>query len=409
MPHPSPPETGGSSGKKQKDLLWQRRVFHDDKSLKEMKRFYRMLDSLLRVKKNYPQHTDRQGLGAAVSRQQLCIAKLRFGKTMEGHMKFLKLYLPQENKKDVLEKPPLFGDKGQDDPAAAYERHMAGKHFKFIISPENQRVNIEALVRTLVKRMEAATGRKFHWLAATHDDTAHRHAHLLINGADRDGRDFSFSKAFVTQTVREMARQICTAMIGPRTGEEIKLSLSRAHTAMRYTPIDEGIRNIERPYEGADPRFGSQADAAADTHYRRLCFLETLGFAAHDEKNRQRFYLEKGWKSKLKTQGRYNSFLDARKSLLFTSPHTLEQFTGDTGFIEGKITRLYKMNDEDSWNHAMVVENKAAGKSWYVPLYFEPRDKLLGAAIRCSAESNQRGQLRPKITILDGKRGRPIS
>jgi type IV secretory pathway VirD2 relaxase len=36
--------------------------------------------------------------------------------------------------------------------------------------------------------MEAITGYSFHWMAATHTDTEHPHAHLLINGTDKNGR-----------------------------------------------------------------------------------------------------------------------------------------------------------------------------------------------------------------------------
>jgi hypothetical protein len=388
------------SGKRVEDLLRQRGVHGDPSGYKEMKRLFRMMDQLLRVKKLYPEHTDQRGAGGSASRQQLCVVKARIGKTVEGHRKFLKEYLPQENKDKVVEKPELFGAPGEGDPASAYEKHMTGKHFKFIISPENQRVDIEALVRTLVKRVEKVTGHTFRWVAAVHADTAHKHAHLLINGTDAQGKDIYFDRVFITQTMREMTRQICTAMTGPRTEEEIRQSLSRIHQAMRYTSVDEEIKNLERPYQGEDRRFESRADAVEDIHYKRLCFLAGIGLAEQDGRNKRRFYLETSWKSKLKTQGRYNSYLAARQSLLFTSPWTLEQFTGASGVIEGQITKLYKMNDEDQWNHAMVIENKKLKRSWYVPLYFEAEKELLGTTVQCWAAKNQKGQIRPKIRVL---------
>jgi hypothetical protein len=400
-----PSDMRDMKGRKQKDLLWQKRVYKDPSGYKEMKRLYRMLDQLLQVPKSrkaWDRQFNRFGMGGSPA-QQLCVVKARIGKTMEGHRKFLFEYLPQENKDQVKEKPLLFGNAADDQTgsAAEYQAHMTGKHFKFIISPENQRVDTEALVRTLVKRMEAATGHTFYWIAATHTDTAHKHAHLLINGKDRDGKDVYFDPSFIKGTIREMTREICTAMIGPRSQEEIRQSRENLHKALRYTSIDEDLKNFERPYEGQRPQFESRIDAQEDLHYKRLAFLAGLGLAEQDETNRRRFYLEKGWRNKLKAQGRYNSYLSARNDLMYTAPYNLEQYDKDTGPVEGQVTKIYKMNDEDRWNHAIVIENRELGRSWYVPLYFEPRNELFGKTITCETRNNERGQLRPIIRVIN--------
>jgi hypothetical protein len=404
-----PPDIRDMKGRKQKDLLWQKRVYKDPFGYKEMKRLYRMLDELLRVpvsRKTRSHRPQRGGMGGS-SVQQLCIVKARIGNTMEAHRKFLLQYLPQENKSQVKEKPRLFGNTGEEDPAGDYQAGMTGRHFKFIVSPENQKVDAEALVRTLVKRIEAATGYKFYWTAVVHTDTAHKHAHLLINGKDRSGKDVYFEPSFIKGTMREMTREICTAMIGRRTQEEIRQYQEQAYKALRYTAVDEDLKKFERPYEGQDPKHESRVDAQEDIHYKRLAFLTGLGLAEQDETNRRRFYLEKGWRNKLKTQGRYNFFLSARQDLMYTSPYQLEQYEGDGGPVEGVVTKLYKMNDEDRWNHAMVIESRQEGRSWYVPLYYEPRDELLGRTIRCRTKKNERGQLRPIIQTIEGPMNLP--
>jgi hypothetical protein len=61
------------------------------------------------------------------------------------------------------------------------------------------------------------------------------------------------------------------------------------------------------------------------------------------------------------------------------------------------------MNDEDSWNHAILVENKKERRAWYVPVYFEPDDRLMGSTIRLSTDKNQKGLIRPKLTVLRQK------
>jgi hypothetical protein len=392
-----PSDLRDSQGKKVKDLLWQERVYKDLSGYKEMKHLYRLLDQLIRLP------SSKQGehhIGRGGSSQQFCIVKARIGRTAEGHRKFLIEYLPQKNKERVKEKPRIFGEAGVEDPLRRYREHMTGKHFKFHISPDSQRVDTEALVRTLVKRMEAVTGRQFYWVAACHTDTAHKHAHLLMNGVDKNGKDIYFDPSFIKGTIREMTREICTAMIGSRTGEQIRQQKENIHKAIRYTYVDEDLKNFERPYDGQDTRFESRIESSEETHYKRLTFLASLDLAQQDGESRNCFYLEKSWKHKLKSLGRYNSYLRARQELQYTLPCNLEEYCAETGPIEGQITRLYKMNDEDSWNHAMVVENKELGKAWYVPLWYEPRDVLAGSTVRLRAKKNERGQMRPVIYVL---------
>jgi hypothetical protein len=396
MPRTVKPTLYDLSGKRVKDLLWQSRV-RKAKDGRELTRFLSLMNRLLAPKYSRGE-SGAGGLYGSRSSQQRCVVKLRIGKTMKAHQKFLAEYLPQKNKDAVTEKPELFGPEHTGGKAVSeYEKTMTGKHFKFIISPESQRVDTKALVRTLVKRMEAATGKHFTWVAAEHTDTAHKHAHLLINGVDTNGQELFFDRVFLTQTIREMSRQICTSMIGTRTREEIQQSIAGTYKAYRYTFIDETIKNTERPYEGEGGNFESRVTAAGGLEYKRLVFLSGLGLAEQDASIKSRFYLEKNWKSHLKWMGRYNSYLDARKSLLYSGKTSLDLFTADTGPVEGTVTKLYKMNDEDSWNHALLIENKKIGKAWYVPLYFEPSARFLNAHIQCIPEKNSAGLTRPKI------------
>jgi hypothetical protein len=385
-----------------RDLAWQKRVYHKDDS-REVMRLYRLLARLLRTPKKFPEHTDYRGLNAHSS-QQLCVVKLNIGKEKAAHIRFIREYLPQENKKQVLEKPELFSEDGMVDPEflASYHAAMTDKHFKFIISPDSQAVNCEALTKTLVKRLEAVTGKRFSWMAAVHTDTDHIHAHLLINGTDKDGEDVYFDKILIKKTIREMSRQICTSMIGRRTPEEIRQSIAAAYKSSRYCFIDDAIKDweIAMPPDGSG-RYASRVSPSDDLMRKRLVFLAELGFAEKKKINdRESFYLERDWKKKLKDIGRYNSFLDARNNLLSTAAYDLEKFTADTGVVRGTVTKLYKMNDEDSWNNAVLIENKGLKKAWYVPLHFSPDEKLLNASVKCGLKNLQTGRLVPRIIIL---------
>jgi hypothetical protein len=340
------------------------------------------------------------GSRSALSGRQQCIAKCRKGKSITGHRRFIKEYLPQENKNRVKEKPELFNtDIADKDYLDEYSRAMTGRHFKFIISPESPRVDIPALVKTLVKRMEKITGYSFYWMAAVHTDTDHPHTHLLINGKDRDGKTVDFTNLFITQTMREMSRQICTELIGKRSSEEIRASLSQSHKSYRHCHIDESIHLYEKILSEKDGVYETQARARDDIMQNRLAFLSSLGLAKKAENEKNLFYLEKGWRKKLKAMGRYNSFLKARSELSVSLPYRMELYTKETGEVSGRITRLYRMNDEENWNHAILIENEKLRKAWYVPLYFEPEDKLLNAEAVCALKANRKGLLVPHIKV----------
>jgi hypothetical protein len=275
---------------------------------------------------------------------------------------------------------------------------MSGLHYKFIISPESQDVDTEALVKTLVKRMEAITGYRFNWVAATHTDTFHKHAHLLINGVDKNGREVQFDKTFKTHTVRELSRSVCTALVGRRTPEEIKASIENSYSKCRYTFLDDSLHEREHPVAGR-PAYESRVSTEDSLLLKRLNYLCGLGLAAREPGRETTFLMEKGWKKKLKAMGRYNSFLDARNSLRSVSNTELDLYSKETGPVEGVITKLYRMNDEDSWNHAALVENRKLNKAWYVRLQFEPDQSLLNSRVKCGFKFNGSGGLVPKITV----------
>jgi hypothetical protein len=389
----------GEPEKNSTDLLRQKRAYKKD-DMREYRRLCRELSSLLFSKDSDDKHRGFHGFRSALSRQQQCIVKCRIGKEVSGHKRFIKEYMPQENKNQVKEKPELFNTKPiGEDYLDQYSQAMTGRHFKFIISPESPRVDIPALVKTLVKRMEKITGYLFHWMAAVHTDTDHPHAHLLLNGKDKNGKDVHFDKLFITQTLREMNRQICTELIGKRNPEEIKASLSQSHKSYRHCYIDEYIHLYETALNRKEEVYETQVGAQDEIMQKRLDFLSSLGLARKAEGKKKLFYLEKDWQKKLKAMGRYNSFLKARSELSLSLPYQMELYTKETGEAGGRITRLYRMNDEENWNHAILIENEKIEKAWYVPLYFEPDEKLLNAEVVCGLKTNQKGLLVPNISV----------
>lgn len=364
---------------------------------KEIRHLAYLLKKLLSCGKHL-QNTDgysRLRISRSFGRRQLCLVKMRYDTHMKRHLNFLHEYMVQADKEEVKEKPELFSKTAAD--LAAYEKQMDNLYFKFIVSPDNQNVDIQALVKNLMKQVSVATGYDLLWVAAEHTNTDHRHAHILVNGKDKKGQKIHFSKSLITQTMRDMACTLCTQMVGPRSREEIIQNVSRVYGANRLTEIDVLIsQNARRENDEYEESISVQADIPLRL---RLAHLEQLGLAVRKNK---RFYLEKNWKTTLKAQGRYNSFLRVRKQLHFSCPVNLQLYTGKNGTISGTITGIIRMDDEENWNNAIVVENRKLGCAWYIPLRYEADAGLKGKEVCIKSETNHRGLLQPKIKILSG-------
>jgi hypothetical protein len=270
-----------------KDLLWQKQIYKKD-DMREYRHFCRELDKLVFVKKDQDLYRNYYGIRSALSFQQNCVVELRKGKDIKAHMLLYKKYLPQENKKDIIRKPELFSDGMVDAPFLDYYfKTMTENHFKFIISPESPKVDIPALVKTLVKHMEKITGYSFTWMAAAHTDINHFYTHLLINGTDKIGADIYFDKPFITRTMSEMSRQICTEMIGKRSKDEIKASVLQSYTGNRYCSFDDTIKEQEEPLHDSHNSYGSQVQTFNDLILKRLFHLAELGLAKKNKEKEQ--------------------------------------------------------------------------------------------------------------------------
>ena len=376
---------------------------------KAFARLWQEIDSLYypgKKESSYSPSSIRSGGG---SQKQPCMVKMFYTDSKVTHRNFLREYMTQATKKGVEEKPVLFNDEYEEVPEEAileYEKNMVDLGFKFIISPESQRVPMKQLVRQYVHNLEEMTGYKFRWFAATHTDTGHIHSHLLINGVDKNGKEVRFPPNVIKELARSMASNICTDLIGARSREQIENARRNLPKARRWTKIDERIAE-----QGGYVKFkmaklvaGNEYEASKvtsdDTEIQRLTTLVELGLALKYEKmNPPVYYLEKNWQEKLRYIGRYTTYLEARKKLRWTPYYNLEMYSGETGQIEGIVTQVHNMDDEGVWNNAVIIENKRLGRAWYVPTRIKLSDEEIGKFISVRAEKNQKGKLRPLITI----------
>ena len=377
---------------------------------KEIAAFFRELDRLCYPKKKPSENNRTSFIRGHASQKQPCVVKMYYTENKKTHIEFLRNYMPQKNKKEVENKPSLFNadyDAVPENEILKYEAEADKLGFKFIISPESQNIDMTFLVRQFVKNLEAVTGHTFSWMAATHTDTGHIHSHLLINGIDRKtGRRFRFEPGIVKSVARGLAVDICTQLAGSRSQEQIESARQNLPYAKRWTKLDEHIVSCYGYTEFPVPRLVSGCEfeaskiTADELEKQRLNSLVQMGLAIYyDRNNPPVYYLEKGWKEKLRAVGRYNTYLDARGRLRLTSSYNLELYNAQMGEVEGIVSQIYTMDDEYVWNNAVVIENKKLNKAWYIPTHVKLKDEDVGKFISVRAEKNQRGKISPVITI----------
>lgn len=380
---------------------------------KETLRFWKELDSLIysftkkNKQKDFSNHYGRRG----ADKRQLCTVKMYYGNTKESHTEFLRRYMPQENKKEVEDKPTLFNNNFDIVPETEilkYESKMSELHFKIMISPENQTVPHKQLVRSFMKHLEETTGFHFNWMAVEHSNTGHKHCHILINGVDsKTKQKIRLPRVIIKETARNLAANICTSLIGLRTQEQINASKAKLPFAYRWTSIDEnlclsGFEQFELIKKIENNEYEAKKIAKNEIELKRLDFLSEIGLAKKINNNIPPIYLlEKNWRKKLQSIGRYNSFLEARNKLNYVNPVKLEQYTSQTGPVMGIITQRYVMDDEGVWKNAIVIENRKEDKAWFVPLFYKPDPILENATVSLMLVKNQKGLLVPKISILN--------
>ncbi|MCQ2601281.1 MAG: relaxase/mobilization nuclease domain-containing protein [Treponema sp.] len=348
---------------------------------------------------------------------QRCVVKMTYGNTKEAHMKFFCSYMIQENKDEVKEKPKYFDaifDEVPEVEIEKYKSEMTDMYFKFILSPELKDVPLKVLARQFIKNLQLQTGFSFSWKAVIHNNTDHPHCHILINGKDRKTKKkITRIPPRIIRNAHLSAEQICTNLVGPVTSKELEVRRDKSFTARRWTNHDDDLfKCITRKNYTSETgtEYTGYINPINDGMEKRLKALVDIGLAiSFPQSNPPVYYLEKDWDIKLRSIGRYNSFLQARSNLLFSTPGMLQQYTPEDGKIQGLVTKVYLMDDESIWNNAIVVENNKTKKAFYIPLRNPPSENLYQQFVTVDCKKNQSGKLSPQIKVMDSSKIRKKS
>ena len=295
------------------------------------------------------------------------------------------MYMTQQNKDSVKEKPELFGVSDEE-----YEKNKVPMHFKCIISPERQDVDLNLLAREFIYKIEKLTGYEFYWQGAIHNDKEHRHVHLVINGKDKNGKKVRFDRGMISNVMRAILSDTTTQMIGQRTKADIEMAKKKLPMANRWTELDEEIASLPSPI---------YANALDGSLQNRLAHLQTIGLAA---KENGRIILNPDWQDVLKINSRYNSYLS---EYLNSTDKLLHFFSG--GCISGRVDKVFQFGEADSWNDALVIDT---GKERvYVPVYQLNKLGLLGKDVQINGGDGGLGRQISDRNIRIIKNNRDVS
>ena len=379
--------------RRERDLLKVKRLYKKD----DVKLLNQFLKQLARTKKIYS-HTNnfpstKHSGGFTDSKNQLCVAKMRFGSSKDAHIKFITLYMPQKNKSEVIEKPELFGDDIEE-----YKAHAVAKHFKFIISPENQNVDLKILTKSFIKQFNELFDLDVRYLAVQHNNTGHKHVHLVINGVDKNGKPINkIPKNFIKHTMHDILARNCTVQVGKRSMADIARYKNQNIQRTRITPIDERIKM--QMTENKNMLYPYKITTINPETVKRLEFLENLQLA---KKLRNTYFLKSDWYESLKTMGRYNVFLSIKNDYAFTNKPT-KIYTNDET-ISGRVLKIFNMDDEQIWQNGIVLETDKA--VYYVPSFYKVDTSFYNKAVTITPSTKHAGAINIRETNTEPARSK---
>jgi type IV secretory pathway VirD2 relaxase len=181
-------------------------------------------------------------------------------------------------------------------------------HWRLILSPDDvDLIDVRKHTRKVLAQMEKDLGTRLSWVAVEHDNTEHRHVHIMLRGVrdevDRNGKCLALAmgREYVSRGIREISEQLIERELGPRTEREYLQARANGIEAKRWTELD---RAIDRKLEDgvADYRFATylseKSRARVQQEIERLAFLEGYGLATN--LGDSQWVVDENFKDKLK-------------------------------------------------------------------------------------------------------------
>jgi type IV secretory pathway VirD2 relaxase len=244
--------------------------------------------------------------------------------------------------------------------------------FRLIVSPEDAgELDLTDYVRRLMSGVEQDLGRKLEWAAVNHYDTGHPHAHLVVRGLDREGREVRLDRGYISQGLRWRAQELATQELGPRLAVDVQRARAKEVTLDRFTSLDRELERRAKDNEVAVHAGARPGLVDTSTLIARLEHLEGLQLAERVSPTSWR--LSDGWQQPLRELGARGDILKQIHAALPRDPaHYRIVRDGDpvptdaAGVVSGRVASK-GLSDELKGAFYAVVETPS-GRAYHLAL-----------------------------------------
>lgn len=305
---------------------------------------------------------------------RLSVIKSRFVKSKTWHNLEQKILVVTDHIKYLVrnevaidDKRAEFFDGGNDDvdgkkfaQEIAEDRH----HFRFIVSPEDGLdVDLKTHARHLVKQMEQDLGVKLKWIGVVHQNTDNPHIHLVIKGAEPNGKDLIIKPDYISQGIRFRSRDLLTRELGPRTELTILKAKQKSLLQNRAIAIDHKIVELAREHSGKFTPFIFKDLEQIKAAQLRIQYLQSLGLAKQPTNWPKNFYqIDLNLIQKLKDLETQH---DIYKKISRFGINEVRQHIPKQSMIGRVISK--GLHDELNATYYVILDG-ADGNKWYVDL-----------------------------------------
>lgn len=236
--------------------------------------------------------------------------------------------------------------------------------FKLIISPEfGDRLDLQALTRGVMARMEIDLDTHLEWIGTVHRNTEYPHVHVALRGVTRDGQPLHLAREYVKHGIRGIAEDLATAQLGYRTELDAQEAQRREIHQQRYTSLDRILKrasenSIDEPERESFVFQLSTRRSPIERHclHARLLFLHTMGLAAPFDNDR--WHIRSDFETVLRTMQRTadRQRALAAQSALLSDPRLPHRVTDITNVqkLAGRV--LGHSEDESNGRSYMMLE-----------------------------------------------------
>ena len=158
--------------------------------------------------------------------------------------------------------------------------------WKIIISPEMaHKLDLKEHVRDVMQLVEKDLGAKLEWIAIYHYNTDNPHAHIVIRGVDRDGKELLINKEYFTKGFRQRSIEVATQKLGLRLEQDILSKRQENIKALHLTEMDREIKHKltkDSFINFQHKEHGSFINERELQLKGRVMFLEEIGLAKKD-------------------------------------------------------------------------------------------------------------------------------